>query len=173
MKNSKIQLYTGNGKGKTTAALGLAFRASGAGMKTIVIQFLKAQKTSELKAAEKNDFIEIEQFGANEFFIIGKSNFLEHRKHSSKALERAKEVMDSKSHDILILDEIFHALENDLITYEELINLITSKTDTIELVLTGRNAPTDIYEHCDLITEFNEVKHYYNNGTQARKGIEL
>ncbi|MBN1499933.1 MAG: cob(I)yrinic acid a,c-diamide adenosyltransferase [Spirochaetes bacterium] len=173
MEKGYIQLYTGNGKGKTTAAMGLAFRASGCGLKTLMIQFMKGQDTSENKAAVKSSFINIEQYGLKEFFVETKSDIIGHRGECRKALNRAAEVLKTSEYDILILDEIINALKYNLVSFEEVIELINAKPEKIEMILTGRDAPEALYEYCDLITKFDEVKHYYKSGVNARKGIEF
>jgi cob(I)alamin adenosyltransferase len=168
-----VHLYTGNGKGKTTAALGLAFRASGAGLKSVFIQFMKGQHYSELDAAARMSLIEIEQYGSPEFYNPATSSFLEHRGLSKRGLLRAGEILSSGDFDIIILDEIIGALNFNLVTYDEILELITMKPETQELVLTGRDAPSDLFQHCDLVTEMIEIKHYYADGVAARKGIEM
>ncbi len=172
MEKGYIQLYTGNGKGKTTAAIGQAFRASGHGLKTLMIQFMKGDKTSECIAAEKNKYITIERYGMKEFYHEGKSDILQHRNFAKKGYDRATEILHGKDYDIIILDEIINALNCNLLTYEEITALIQNKPQNLELILTGRNAPTELYDHCDLVTQFNEIKHYFNNGIAAREGIE-
>lgn len=173
MNNGLIQLYTGNGKGKTTASLGLALRAKGAGLKTLIIQFMKGQYTSEIKAIETINEISIEQYGSDEFYKTESSNYIEHRRLASEGLLRASDAISSGEYDIVILDEIIQALNFDLITFDELIELIEQKDETIELILTGRSAPTALYEYCDLVSEIHEVIHYANKGQKARKGIEF
>jgi cob(I)alamin adenosyltransferase len=168
-----VQLYTGNGKGKTTAALGLAFRASGAGFRSIFIQFMKGQQCSELYAARSTGLIEFEQYGSSEFYNPSTSSYLEHRGFAKKGLLRAKEILSSSDHDIIILDEIIGAMNYNLIAYEEILECINMKSEASELVLTGRDAPSDLYQHCDLVTEMIEIKHYYSEGVTARKGIEM
>ena len=168
-----VQLYTGNGKGKTTAALGLAFRASGAGLKSIFIQFMKGQHYSELDAATGQSHIRIEQFGSSDFYNPATSSYLDHRGFSKNGLLRAKEILSADDFDIVILDEIIGALNYNLVTYDEIIDLINMKTESTELVLTGRDAPSDLFQHCDLVTEMNDIKHYYTEGVTARKGIEM
>ena len=168
-----VQLYTGNGKGKTTAAMGLAFRGAGAGLKTVIVQFMKGQHYSELDTVRTSGLpITIEQFGSPEFCRPEAENISMHRDLAEKGLARAKEVISTQSCDILVLDEICTALLFNLITLDDIITLIKNKPASMELVLTGRGAPEDLYPFCDLITEMKEIKHYYTEGIQARMGIE-
>ena len=172
-QNGYVHLYTGNGKGKTTAALGLAFRASGAGLKSVFIQFMKGQHYSELDAAAMHNLIRIEQYGSSDFYNPATSSYLDHRGFSKKGLLRAKEVLTSDDFDLVILDEIIGALNYSLVTYDEIIEIINMKASCTELVLTGRDAPSDLFQHCDLVTEMTEIKHYYSEGIIARRGIEM
>jgi cob(I)alamin adenosyltransferase len=168
-----VQLYTGNGKGKTTAALGLAMRAYGAGLQTMIIQFMKGNSYSELKTlALLQDLITIEQYGSKHFYKPQDGTYIEHRDYASKGLQRAHQVLASQDFAVVILDEIVNALHHNLITYEELLELLEAKPAQVELVLTGRNAPTDLIERCDLVTEMREIKHYYQQHVPARNGIE-
>jgi cob(I)alamin adenosyltransferase len=168
-----IHIYTGNGKGKTTAALGLVFRAIGSGMRSIIIQFMKGQKTGEQKASEYNkNFISIEQYGSKEFYKPEISDYIMHRSFAKKGYNRALECVASGEFDLVVLDEIFGAFNSGLLSYDEILALIDSKCENIELVLTGRDAPSDLFERCDLVTEMNEIKHYHGAGVSARKGIE-
>lgn len=167
-----VQVYTGGGKGKTTAALGLAFRAVGHGFKTCIIQFMKGQDYGELQAAKKlAPYITIEQFGKKTFVHIEQPGE-EDIRMAREGLRRAKEVMASGEYDILVLDEINVALYYRLLPLEEVINVIKSKPENLELILTGRYAPQEIIELADLVTEMREVKHYYRRGVRAREGIE-
>jgi cob(I)alamin adenosyltransferase len=173
LEKGYIQLYTGDGKGKTTAALGLALRASGAGLKSIIIQFMKGQHYSELESIAKlKSHITIEQYGSSRFCFINDENFEEHYSLAKNAMKRAHEVIISNIFDIIILDEIVTSLYFKIITMDEIIKLIEQKPENKELVLTGRGAPQHLISLCDLVTEMTEVKHYYTNGVSARTGIE-
>lgn len=173
LKKGYIQLYTGNGKGKTTAALGLALRACGAGLKSIILQFMKGQYYSELDAIKKlKGQIQIEQFGSSKFCVLNDDNFEEHYALARNGMKRAMEVLNDKKYDIIILDEIVTCLHFKIITLDEIIKLIEQKPETKELVLTGRGAPQHLISMCDLVTEMTEIKHYYTNGINARTGIE-
>lgn len=169
-----VQVYTGNGKGKTTAALGLAFRAMGSGLKTYIGQFMKGIQYGELKSAEMvRPYITIEQYG-RESFIDGKKPLREEDLKMAKAgLEKAKKAMLSGVYDIIVFDEINVAHYFNLITVEEMLDIIESRPDGVELVFTGRHAPSEIIDAADLVTEMVEIKHYYQKGVKARKGIEL
>jgi len=168
-----VQMYTGNGKGKTTAALGLAFRAAGAGLKTMMIQFMKGQHYSELETSKMlRDYITIEQYGSAKFCMPDGNGFEEHYDLCRKGLARSMDVLKKGGHSIVILDEIITTLLFKLITPGEIISIIKEKPEKVELVLTGRGTPEELYQHCHLITEMREIKHYYASGVQSRKGIE-
>jgi len=167
-----VQVYTGNGKGKTTAALGLAFRAAGAGMKTYIGQFMKGQRYSELDTAGKmSAWITVEQYGHPEFCVPGKVS-PEDLRLASEGLKKARAILASGGYDIVVLDEINTALYFKLLGVEEVLELISEKPEGIELVLTGRYAPEEIINAADLVTEMKEIKHYYKAGVKSRKGIE-
>ncbi|MFH0977387.1 MAG: cob(I)yrinic acid a,c-diamide adenosyltransferase [Spirochaetota bacterium] len=173
LEKGYVQLYTGNGKGKTTAALGLALRASGAGLKSIIIQFMKGQHYSELDAISKlKGHITIEQYGSTRFCSLNDDNFEEHYSLARNGMKRAQEVLSKSQFDIIILDEIVTSLYFKIITLDEIIKLIELKPANKELVLTGRNAPQHLISLCDLVTEMTDIKHYYAQGVNAREGIE-
>jgi cob(I)alamin adenosyltransferase len=166
-------LYTGNGKGKTTAALGLAFRAAGAGLKTIVIQFMKGQEYSELESAKKIDgLITIEQYGSRDFCMPDDKDIDKHINIAKGGYKRAMEVLSGVEYSVVILDEIVTAYLFTLISLDEILELIKNKKSETELVLTGRGATEKLIESCDLVTEMKDIKHYYSRGVKARKGIE-
>jgi len=166
-----IQVYTGDGKGKTTAALGLALRASGAGLKVYICQFLKGKSCSELVALKKFKNVKVEQFGTG-FFVKG-APCEKDIAQARRGLEAVKIVLASKNCDLLILDEIHAALNIGLVNLEELLALIKSAAKEMEIVLTGRRAPQEIIKLADLVSDIKEVKHYYHKGLKARKGIEF
>ena len=168
-----IQVYTGNGKGKTTAALGLAFRAMGSGLKTYIGQFMKGRKYSELNAAKTmSDFITIEQYGKLDFTYTKDQPDPENVEMAENGMTKAKKAMLSGKYDIIVLDEINTAHFFHLITINEMLDFIKAKPDGVELVFTGRYAPQELIDIADLVTEMVEVKHYYKKGTISRKGIE-
>ena len=164
-----IEVYTGNGKGKTTAALGLAFRAVGQGLKVYMIQFMKAHEYGEVKASKSVPNFEIVQFGRKEF-VNKKDPEKIDIELAEKGLSHAKEVIRSKKYDMVILDEMNVALDFGLIHLEEVIELI--KDQPMEIILTGRCADDRIIEIADYVSEIREVKHPYKKGVQGRKGIE-
>jgi len=172
MKKGLIQVYTGNGKGKTTAAIGLAIRAAGANYKVLFCQFLKSKEYSEIKCLKKNDSIIIKQFGNPNFIYSepSESDILE----AKNGITYASKAIQSNEFDLVILDEINVVIYLKLIELRELFELIiTPKPNSVELILTGRNASREIIEIADLVTEMKEVKHYFNNGIPARLGIEM
>lgn len=165
-----VQVYTGNGKGKTTAALGIALRAVCADNKVFMGQFMKGQNYSELRAPEFLKGLTIEQFGdAN--FCKGEPSQTDFD-NAAVGLERMKKILPSGEYDLVIMDEINTALFFKLLKVEEVLQLLDSKPDHVEVILTGRYAPDEIIARADLVTEMKEIKHYYNKGVQARKGIE-
>lgn len=167
-----IQIYTGNGKGKTTAALGLGLRAAGHGMKVIMIQFMKGKiDYGELTAAKHLPNFTIEQYGRPDF-VNPDNPSKEDIKLAQQAFARAREIIRGKEHDIVILDEINVAVAFGLIELCDVLNLIKSMPESMELILTGRYMPDELAEHADLISDIREVKHHFQKGACARKGIE-
>lgn len=168
-----IHCYTGNGKGKTTAAIGQAIRAAGAGLKTYIIQFMKDYPYNEIFSLKPLEpWITIEQVGNDDFVIKQKYPSKKDIATAKKGLEKAKKTMLSNKYDIIILDEIFVAIYFKLLDKKELLEFISSKPENIELILTGRYCPQEIIEIADLVTDMQEIKHYYNSGVLARQGIE-
>ena len=165
-----VHVYTGNGKGKTTSAIGLAVRAAGAGLKVYIGQFVKGRKYSELKSLDKLDNIDIDQFGKKNF-IKNKAEEIDIKK-AKEGYRKIKKVLNSNYYDLVILDEANIAVYFDLFSVEELLDLIEKRNQEIEVVLTGRMANNKIIEYADLVTEMKEIKHYYKKGITARKGIE-
>ncbi len=168
-----IQVYTGDGKGKTTAALGLAFRAAGRGLKSFVIHFMKGGlRYGEMVAAKRLEpEITVVQMG-RETFVDRENPAPEDIELARKGLELAKEVIMGGLHDLVILDEINVALDYGLIKREEVLALIKEKPGHVELILTGRDAPKEIIDAADLVSEVVERKHYYRRGVMGREGIE-
>lgn len=168
-----VHVYTGPGKGKTTAALGLALRASGHGKKVYIIQFMKGRiDYGELKACKDNPNITIEQFGRPQF-VDRENPEKEDLDFAKQALEKARQVMVSGEYHILILDEINVALDFNLVKLEDVIDLIENKPEEIELILTGRNANPEVSKIADYVTEMLAIKHPYEEGQVGRKGIEF
>ncbi|MDY0255054.1 MAG: cob(I)yrinic acid a,c-diamide adenosyltransferase [Tenuifilaceae bacterium] len=166
-----IQLYTGNGKGKTTAAIGLAIRAVGAGKRVYIGQFVKGMHYAELDALKRFPEIEIRQFGLDCF--IKNEPTPKDIDAARKGLDAVKLVIEENVFDLVILDEICIALYYKLFNVDEVLSILKTKPETMEIVLTGRYAPNELVDFADLVTQMEEVKHYYNNGVEARKGIEF
>ncbi len=174
LKLGLVQVYTGDGKGKTTAALGVAFRAIGHGMKVFMIQFMKGSIFyGELKTAQMlSPYMTIVQKGRDEF--VDRNNpDPEDIKLAQEGIKLAEEIMKKNEHDILILDEINVALDFGLVSLEQVLNLIHNKPKDMELILTGRYAHPEVVKNADLVTEMVEIRHYYaEKGIDARDGIE-
>lgn len=168
-----VQVYTGNGKGKTTASLGLAFRAAGHGLKIRIIQFMKGSTVyGELESAKRlAPEIIIEQVG-RDTFVSRSHPDAEDVRLAREGFDKAKGIVLSGDYDLVILDEINCAVDFGLIPLKEVVDLIRFKPAHTELVLTGRGAPPEILDLADLVTEMKEVKHYFNSGRHARTGIE-
>ena len=176
LEKGLIEIYTGNGKGKSTAAFGLALRASGQGMKVRMIQFMKKGEYQdgvnygEINALNKIPGIDVSSFGSMRFIVKGKlAN--DDICLAKEALEAAKAAMDGK-YDLLILDEVLNALYFELITEKDIRDLLSKKPERLEIVLTGRNAPQYLIDLADLVTEMKEVKHPFEKNIKARRGIE-
>ena len=183
-----VQIYTGDGKGKTTAALGLLIRASGAGLRCAVYQFLKCGKYSEIQCLrDRFPEVPIEQFGTGRFISpddMAKEGLNEtERKNLSETLhkaiqktregfQKAYDAARDGEYDLIILDEINVAADLGLLPVEDVLRLIKGRSDRTELILTGRGAPKSLIEAADLCTEMRMIKHYYQKGVQARRGIE-
>ncbi len=165
------QVYTGDGKGKTTAALGLALRAHGAGFSVYIAQFVKGQEYSEVKALRENlPGITLKQYGRGCFI---------YEKPTQKDIDLAQEgltelrhLIASQRYDVVILDEIHIATHFGLISVDDVLGLMRDKPESVELILTGRKADPRVIAAADLVTEMKEIKHYYQKGVAARKGIE-
>ncbi|HNR12807.1 MAG TPA: cob(I)yrinic acid a,c-diamide adenosyltransferase [Thermodesulfobacteriota bacterium] len=170
-KRGYIHLYTGNGKGKTTAAMGLALRAAGAGMKVFIVQFLKGQASAERKAFERlSDLVTIMHFGTGQ--LIKDKPTDRDMALAAEGLIEARRALISEEYDVVILDEIAVAVHFGLIPLEDVLSLIKEKPSFVELVLTGRYADPALIEAASLVTEMKDIKHYYDQGVAARKGIE-
>ncbi len=191
LKQGLVQVYTGDGKGKTTAALGLGLRAVGHGLEVEMIQYLKGSGyTGELAAVERLDNFQIKQFGkgckcsavikeglmectgCGDCFLMDNQDQNIHQKCVDLAYKHSKKLLLSAEKDLIILDEINNALRLKLLSVEDILNLIQIKSEQTELVLTGRGMPEEILKNADLITEMKEVKHPYQAGIKSRWGIE-
>ena len=188
-----VQVYTGNGKGKTTAAIGLSIRALGAGMRVMFLQFMKSRVYSEhnilpgispkftLETVGKPYFVTTEGSMSSEglakwgdevvVFPAGNppADYLE---LIAGGMSRARQAVNSGDYDLVVLDEVNVALLFGLVKWEDLLEIIDGKPDSVELVLTGRGAPPELIERADLVTEMKEIKHYYTKGVEVRRGIE-
>jgi len=165
------QVYTGNGKGKTTAALGLALRAAGAGLPVFIAQFIKGMDYSELHSIEKlSGLITLRQYGRDCF--IRRNPEARDLKLAQIGLSEVRKALISEKYKVVILDEANVATHLQLFSVEDLLDLIENKPSAVELVITGRYADPLVLEKADLVTEMKEVKHYYTRGVQARIGIE-
>ncbi|NLW07016.1 MAG: cob(I)yrinic acid a,c-diamide adenosyltransferase [Clostridia bacterium] len=172
LEQGLLQVYTGNGKGKSTAAFGLALRAAGRGLKVKIVQFLKKPDYGEHRALERlKPEIEIKSFGCKGFIRRGEVKPQDYQQ-AAKALEYARQAMHSGQADIIILDEINVALDYGLLDEAEVLALLQSRPQNVEVILTGRNASQKIVAAADLVTEMCEIKHPYTKGVSARKGIE-
>lgn len=170
MEKGYIQIYTGNGKGKTTAALGLSLRAVCAGKKVFFGQFVKGMKYSELKVNELLDNFEIKQYGRNCF--IHQEPDEEDIRLAKEGLRELSEKVSSDQFDVVVMDELNIALYYKLFKVQEVIEVLKSKSPKTEIIITGRYAPQELVDIADLVTEMKEIKHYYQQGVIARKGIE-
>ena len=166
-----IQVYTGDGKGKTTAALGLALRAAGRNMKVLIVQFMKKWDYGELHSIKLIPNIALETFGTKEFIYKDKAKKIDYEE-AEKAFSFGVKGMQSGNYDIVIFDELNMALYYELLDLKKVIQKIKGKPDNVEVVITGRRAPEEIIEIADLVSEMKEIKHPYQKGIEARRGIE-
>jgi cob(I)alamin adenosyltransferase len=169
IENGLIHIYTGNGKGKTSAALGLALRASGYNLKVVLIQFIKGINSGEHMFVSKIDSFKIIKLNDDDCFNKSREQLI---KEAGEMLEITAQTLTNGAYDIVILDEIFVAYNMRLVTLDEIIHLMDIKPASVELIMTGRMAPAKAVERADLVTEMMMVKHPYNNGINARQGIE-
>lgn len=168
-----IQIYTGNGKGKTTAALGLALRSAGYNKTVFIGQFLKGHRYGELESLKKFDsLITIQQFGRTGFIHMTDNPDKKDIEAAQKGLKTCLQAMLSGKYEIIILDEINVALYFNLLTEKEVHDFLDKKPEGVEVIMTGRYSPSSLMERADLVTEMQEKKHYYTQGVQARDGIE-
>lgn len=166
-----VQVYTGDGKGKTTAALGLAVRAAGAGLRVFIAQFVKGMHYSELETLSRlQDRITVRQYGRACF--IRNQPEAEDVSAAREGLEEVRRILHGGLHQVVILDEANIAVHYRLFSAEDLAELVSERPPDVELVITGRNAHPKVLEVADLVTEMKEVKHYYRRGVEARPGIE-
>lgn len=185
LKDGLVQVYTGDGKGKTTAALGLALRAAGHGLRVCVIQFAKAPvENGERRALERLEpSITIHAFGAPQWGDPGKAPpgtpwwllppSEEDREQAQLGMELAHDSIVAGQYDVVVLDEIFAVLRYDLVSLDQVMGLLRARPAHVELVLTGRGAPKEIIEAADLVTEMKSIKHPFEQGTPARRGVDF
>jgi cob(I)alamin adenosyltransferase len=172
LKKGYIHVYTGNGKGKTTSAIGLGIRATGAGLKAHMLQFMKGRKYNELVTLDKTQGFTYSQHGRDEF--VNKDNPEQvDIELAQEGFKHAKELIKSNKYNMIILDEINVAIDFNLISLEDFIKFIEEKPEELELVLTGRYAHPEIQKIADYVTEMLEIKHPYQQGIEARKGIDF
>lgn len=170
MGMGNVHVYTGNGKGKTTAMLGLALRAAGAGLKVYIGQFMKSGEYSEVAAIRKYlPCVKIEQYGSGRPCLAEIND--EDRAAAKNGMLKAREAA-REGFDVVMLDEIHYAVHAGLVSVDETLELIKMKPPSVEMVLTGRYAADEIIEAADLVSEINELKHYFCMGYEARDGIE-
>jgi cob(I)alamin adenosyltransferase len=172
LERGLVQVYTGNGKGKTTAALGLALRAVGRGLRVYMMQFMKGQSYSELVSAQRlAPQLTLEQVGRDCFIRKGAVDPVDVQM-AQEAFARARNLVVSGEYDLVILDELNCAVDFELIAVADALELIRAKAPRTELVMTGRNACPEVIAAADLVTEMREIKHYFNAGQPSRPGIE-
>lgn len=168
-----IQIYTGNGKGKSTAAIGQAVRAAGFGLRTYIAQFMKEYPYNELNSLKLlHEWITVEQFAGDDFVYRKEMPSKVEMDKARRGLETAKAKMLSGKYELIILDEIIVSIHFGLFNDEEVMTFMKMKPECVELILTGRYCPDKILEAADLVTEMKAIKHYYQEGILARKGIE-
>ncbi|OON92712.1 MAG: cob(I)yrinic acid a,c-diamide adenosyltransferase [Epulopiscium sp. Nele67-Bin001] len=176
MSKRLIHVYCGNGKGKSTAAIGLGIRAIGSGLNVIMIQFLKNDSTGEVKMLNTLEpKFKVFHFEKPRGFVwtLDDEEKVELKKEIQTAMKFAKKVMDTGECDVLILDEILGVLENGFIDIEEMVEFLKNKNDNVEVVLTGRNVPDIIKDIAHYVSKIDEIKHPMNEGIEARRGIEF
>lgn len=173
LQRGLVQVYTGDGKGKTTAAFGQCLRAAGAGLRTVVLQFLKAGGvTSELKSANRLcPNLEVRQLGRSMSFITGTPS-PEDIENARQSWAQARAVVLSGEYDLVVLDELNVVLDLEMVSIDDVIECLKRRPRHVEVILTGRKAPAEIVDFADLVTEMRCVKHPYEKGVPARLGIE-
>ncbi len=170
MEKGYVQVYTGDGKGKTTAAFGLAIRALCAGKRVYIAQFVKDMKYSETDIENKFRGVKIFQFGKGCLFEREPDEM--DARMARQGLSECTHVLQDGVYDVVILDEITIAIQFGFLDAEDVWNVIKDRAEGVEVIVTGRNCPKEIIDRADLVTEMKEIKHYYNQGVTSRKGIE-
>lgn len=175
LEKGLIHIYTGDGKGKTTAAIGQGVRTFGAGYRVLMVQFLKGDDTGELYSIEKlGEGFELMRFAAiNSFYVyLPEEEKLKAKQEAIEGLSFIKNVFSEENYDLVIMDEIMAALYNKMVEVADVVSLIKNKPSHVELIMTGRNAPQELLELADYVTEMKLIKHPFQQGIHARKGIE-
>lgn len=174
MEKGYVQIYTGDGKGKTTAALGAGLRATGHGLKVVMVQFLKGMQSGELESTKKLDNFTIHRIGDTKKFTwqLNENEKKELKDHIQDQWASLNNELDQNLVDILILDEVMAVINSNFLTVEQVCRMIDNKPKKMEMILTGRNMPNELADRADLITEMKPIKHYMDKGVIARAGIE-
>ncbi len=167
-----VHLYTGNGKGKTTAAVGLATRAAGRGLRVLFIQFMKPDGGYGEQTALRKLGVEVRAFGRDAFVKMDRPDDVDARL-AKEGLEFARNALSSGEYDLIVMDEVNVAAHCGLVNVEEVVEALRNRAERTEAVLTGRYAPAAFIEIADLVTEMREVKHYFRKGVMAREGVEF
>jgi cob(I)alamin adenosyltransferase len=172
LERGLVEVYTGNGRGKTTAAIGLAFRAVGNGLRVHILQFMKGDESyGEFVSCTAHPDISIEQFGRKEFVNPTEPSTVD-VELATRGMARAREVVSAGEADVVILDELNVAVGFGLVSVEDVMGLLDMKPPHVELLITGRMAPPELIDRADMVTEMREVKHPFNEGVLARAGID-
>jgi len=166
-----VHLYTGDGKGKTTAAVGLAVRAAGHGKRVYVGQFMKGRPYGENLELSDHPLITVEQYGEPDCISIEQVDE-HHRELARSGLRRSREALLEGDYDVVVFDEIDVAIWFGLLSVDDVLDIVTRRPSHVELIMTGRQAPAALVKAADLVTEMREVKHYYRDGVLARAGVE-
>ncbi len=172
LERGYVQLYTGDGKGKTTASLGLVLRALGQGLRPAVLQFMKADPNWGEILSLKKLGVPVQQCGLDHWVVVGKVSD-EDRAAAAEGFARARALVDGGEYDLVVLDELVTAVFFELVPLQSVLDLIRDKPEQVELVITGRRAPEELVAAADLATEMRPLKHYFDAGVQARPGIEF
>jgi len=168
----QILVYTGHGKGKTTAALGLAFRALGRGQRVGVVQFIKGKwMTGERQQAARTEGLDFYVMG--EGFTWESEDLTRDQKAALKAWEKSQEMISGGNHQVVILDEITYAIHYNWLPLEDVLKTLASKPDGVSVVLTGRHAPQGLMDIADCVTEMSKVKHPFDQGQKALMGVDF
>lgn len=170
-----VQVYTGNGKGKTTCSIGQGIRAAGSNLNVLMVQFLKSSETGEMNIIKNISNFDFIRIGEPRDFTwnLSQEELDDLKLDINNSFEKLSSIFDSEKYDMIILDEVLGTIAGGFLTDDKVISFLKKKRDNVEVILTGRNASNKIIEYADLVTEMKEVKHYYEKGVNARKGIEF